>query len=266
MQRRQQLHPQPPDVQCPPVSQHQSHALTILVGVHVGGGPKAQRHETHAHDSAIVQIPRQLFSFNPRRAEQLEGRPSSPPHRHPARTQQLHRRIKSVFRQAAQIGRGIDPLQPRLVEPLLALPSRQWHHRQARADFLLPVEQPRQLTQRHPVAQRQGKVALKVQPVGVQDRPFDRAPVQWVGTVEHHELDAAPRRLFHRIAHSGDVGVVAHPGVLNIKDECVQPVQHLRRGPPRLAIQTVHSQTGGRVGAIFHAPRSHAFHPMLGRK
>src|SRR5579859_1641708 len=54
---------------------------------------------------------------------------------------------------------------------------------------------------------------------------------------------------FHRIAHRGDESVEAHARILNVVDESVDALQHLIRGAPRFAIQTVNRQAGGGIGA-----------------
>jgi hypothetical protein len=84
-------------------------------------------------------------------------------------------------------------------------------------------------------------------------RAFDDIAADWIWTVQDDERDSLLRRRQHRQRHRRDVRPRAAADLLQVVDEHVDVLQHLRRGGAVFGeIEGVDRDAGLRVGLVAH--------------
>ncbi len=73
---------------------------------------------------------------------------------------------------------------------------------------------------------RQRIIAGERPQVRIHHRSLHDRGSQRIGPVQYIETDSLLRRGLHRIRHRAGVGVEARAGVLHVKDQRVEPLQH----------------------------------------
>ncbi len=117
------------------------------------------------------------------------------------------------------------------------------------ADMIFGVEELGELSNREAVTQRQGKITNEIRFVSVKHGAFYDFTAQRVRPVEDKERDVAFGGFLHAISHRCGVRVKPHAGVLNVKDECVNALEHFICGTERFAIEAMNGQAGGGIFA-----------------
>ena len=219
-------------------------AAAFLALKYGGARREAHRHKTHAREAPLVQIRRELLAVEPRRADNFKRRIGSPPHRHVRRLKQPDARIQSRLRQAAHVGRRVDPRLSRPVEPHRAPPTLHLHDAQVATYLSLLVEETREFADGHAVANRDHVIAREGEFIGVGHRSLRFNAADGVRAVEHVDGNFRARRFFHDVAERGDVCVEARADILNIEDERVELFQVLGLRSARLAVERIDRQSG----------------------
>ena len=125
-------------------------------------------------------------------------------------------RVSSV----GMFGDGMHPRQAGLVEVHRAPPAVHRHDVERAADAELVVEQPRQLADRHAVAQRNRELPDERASTGSRSSvAFDVLAADRVRPVADDDAHAVARRGAHAVRHRVDVGVDARADVLQIDDQ-----------------------------------------------
>ncbi len=206
--------------------------------------------ESDARQPARRKIRREASAVDPRRAENLEGRGRPAADGDVRRLEQADAGIESGRVERAHVGRGVHPLEPRLVVPQAAVPAPHPDDGQIRSDPAPGVEEPGQLAERHARPNRNRVVGREGELVPVGDRALERQTADGIGPVEHHDGDLRPGRFLEDIAQRRHVGVEARADILDVEDESVEAGEILRARAPRLAVERSNGQTRSRVQAV----------------
>ena len=75
---------------------------------------------------------------------------------------------------------------------------------------------------------------------------------EWVRSIEHDKRQAGFGGRLHRKPHRRDVGVVTGPDALQVVDERVEPLEHLRSRRSHSAVQAVHRHPSGGIETAGH--------------
>ena len=130
--------------------------------------------------------------------------------------------------------------------------------------LVLGVEQPRQLAERHAVADRHREVAdeARVPPCRATGPSIWKPPIGFGrSSTTTGSLRFAASSMHER--HRRHVGVEADADVLEIDDDRVDPLEHGRGRPARVAVERVNRQPGLRVDFRRHVGVEHAADAVL---
>ena len=126
-----------------------------------------------------------------------------------------------------------------ILEIKIPFPSGHFNDAQVRSGFVFRVEILRQFPDSHSVADRQGHVSDKGPLVGIEHRPFHFYPTDRIGPIQNIERNLRPGSFLHTVGKGRHISVKASADILNIKDQDLNPFQHLRSGPLGLTIEAV---------------------------
>jgi len=168
------------------------------------------------------------------------------------------------------MGRSQDPGKAGLVKGHLPFPSL--HGNDSKVTFHpvgqepLAVQVEGQLSDRHSVYIRNGKLAHEGEESRTGEQALHFNSSQGIGPVQNHKADVVFCRGLHGQSQRADVGIGAGADVLDIIYQHVNPLQHLRRGFTGFPVNAVHRQTGMGVGVILHVVTGSVItaNPMLG--
>ena len=74
--------------------------------------------------------------------------------------------------------------------------------------------------------------------LGVQERPF-HGIANGIGSIQNHYGNLRLLTCLHAQVQRPDEGVITRPHILHVHEQCIQTLQHFRRGFTMFAIQAV---------------------------
>ena len=136
-----------------------------------------------------------------------------------------------------------------------ACPVLHRHHGEVGADAATLVEESRKLANRHSVTHRDRKLADERLEAVDERRTVDLIAADRIGTIGDDDRHPVLPARAQAVGHGVHERIDARADVLEIDHEHVDPVEHLRRWFPRLAVQRVHRHTASgilRVASLDH--------------
>src|ERR1700690_4097195 len=145
-----------------------------------------RRHEADARDVTRIEIPGEFARLDPRSTKDLERRVGAAAHRNICILYDADASIKRRFVHVAHVGREIDPDEAGRVKPVSALPTLDGNYGEFGVDAALAVEHSCQLTHRHAVSNRFGRVVDETEMIAVRNWTLYVDAGQGIGPVEYH--------------------------------------------------------------------------------
>ena len=168
------------------------------------------------------------------------------------------------------VGAGVHPdaicVGPAIAWAFVGLPTFHGDHAVVDVELEVLDEPVAQLAQCQSVAHGHGAGAYEAFPALAEGQALYRA-AHGVWTVEHPDRLAVAGGLFQHVAQRRDEGVDAAAQVLQVDEDGVEGVHHLRGGPADLAVEAEDGnaeQGVGEVGRLYHVVLLVAAQAVLG--
>ena len=104
----------------------------------------------------------------------------------------------------------------------------------------------------HPVNEGHAEGPDVAHPFLIHGGTGDLDPTQRIRPVQDHDLDTRLEAGLHGIPHAANVGIAAHPDVLQVDHQAIQAGQHLGGGLAEFSIEGVDGQAGAPVDFVVH--------------